>query len=124
MQINEYIYSKGVEKITNEPTRDKIVQMAVNQFVDQKVELNENKQFIFRILIGKNLGEAIQPMDDPALAAVIISKGEDGNTDVNLLLWSEAEESGIADYLTKAIGEYQAGPGRIMFPNKLPKGEV
>jgi hypothetical protein len=125
MMLLQYAASKGICEITNQATRDQMVQTALERFASRQVEMDDDGMFVCRILVKTEPGE-MRPDDNPVLAVFILRKGADGGPDMNLLLWSEAQERGIADALLKLIdhSHYTPGPGKEMFPNKIPKGEV
>jgi hypothetical protein len=120
-----YSASKGICDITNQPTRDAMVQTALERFVERQHEMDDDGLFVCRLLVSSKVGP-VNPDDDPTLAVVILRKAEDGSPLIDMLLWSEAQERGIDKYLMKLIdhSNYHPGPGKEMFPHKIPKGEV
>ncbi len=117
----QYAASPGICKITNQPTRDEMVRQAMQRFFARNVELNDGL-FCCRMLVGKGPNDMT---DDPTLAVFILQKDNSGQPQMNLLLWSEAEERNLDKVLMSLIdhSQYEEGPGKALYPDKIPKGE-
>ena len=109
--------------IANEATINAIVIQGMQLFAERKHELTKDSIYCCRMLVGEKPGEV---GENPSLA-VFILRQEDGKPRASLLLWSEAEERGIAKYvlhlINKGDGSVRDGPGKYLYPEKIPESE-
>ncbi len=115
-----YSASQGIVDCTTEEMRDQMVRTALGRFKERNADLTPESIFCCRMLIGN------ATFDNPKLACFVLRLGDNGQPDSTLMLWSEAEERGIAKYLLSLInkgdGSYRPDIGRRLFPEHVPEG--